>query len=210
MGSVLNRFKGNKQNDQSMMQQEQPVQYGPQTAQFAPGAPQTQQQQQLTQYGAVVPPMQQQQQQQQRQYGPGVPQMQQQGPPIRQIPPGYAASYSNGPSVPYYSGRPPMPSSYEDDMHISSVFGIPPSDVGRLRAEFYNYTNPYGEIDREGFEKLYVASLLNKTWNTIQNEAATIFRTFDFNHTGGLDFNEYMAVCARMTGPNPQLSMYSY
>lgn len=192
MGSVMQRFKGGNQADQSVVQQPPQIQYG------QPGAPMQQQQQMPAQYGQ-----------------PGVPMQQQMppryGPPGGQIPPGYGQSYPNAPPMQRYGSSAPIPpSSYENDAYLASMTGISPTDVGQLRMEFYNYANPRGIIDRDGFRKLYVASLLNKTWDMIEREAETAFRTFDVNQTGGLDFNEYMAACGRMLKGHHQPSMYPY
>jgi hypothetical protein len=205
MGNMIKRFTGNNQADQSMVQQPPLIQYG------QPGAPMQQQQQQQqpsAQYGPPGVPM---QQQMPPRYGQPASQMSPgYGQPVSQMPPGYGQSYPNVPPMPRNAGASPMSSSYESDMHLSSMVGLPPADVAQLRAEFYNYANPYGIIDRDGFRKLYVASLLNKTWQVIEREAETAFRNFDTNQTGGLDFHEYMMACARMTKGNPQSSMYHY
>ena len=76
--------------------------------------------------------------------------------------------------------------------------GWHPSDIDRLRWEFIGYANPYGVIDRDGFRKLFIAALANKSWNEIEHESEAAFRMFDANRTGALDFNEYMTACARM------------
>jgi len=123
--------------------------------------------------------------QQPAQYGPPVMQMQQQVP--------YRYTPSN------------------DDMYLSNLTGFSPTDIGRLRIEFYNYANnPYGEIDRKGFQKLYVASLLHMTWNAIERDAELAFRNFDLDTSGGIDFNEYITVCSRLSRAAYQPSTYQY
>jgi hypothetical protein len=197
----MQRFRGNNQADQSMVQQPPMVQYGP------PRVP-MQQQPPPAQYGPPGAPM---QQQMPPRYGPPVSQIPPgYGPPVSQMPPGYGQSYSNAPPMSSYAGPSPMASSYESDMYLSSITGLSPPDIGQLRMEFHNYANPNGIIDRNGFRKLYVASLLNKTWDMVEREAETAFRNFDVNQSGGLDFNEYMIACARMLRGNSQSSMYPY
>ncbi len=135
--------------------------------------------------------------QDQYQYGPAVGQMPQ------QVPPGYGSTYANG-----YPGPSPMRPSYGKDTALSNMTGLSPTDVSRLRLEFFNYANSSGVIDREGFRKLYIASLLNMTWEAIERDAEMAFRTFDANNTGGLDFDEYIIACSRMLRGNQQSSMY--
>lgn len=89
--------------------------------------------------------------------------------------------------------------SYENDAFLSNLTGWSVQDIERLRHEFYSYTNPMGVIDREGFRKLYVASLLNMTWEAVEHDSEAAFRNFDINQTGFLDFNEYITACSRMS-----------
>lgn len=149
MGSMMNKFKGNKD--------------------ARPGQPVAVQPQQMpVRFAQPVVPMQQQ---------------------------GYRPAYPMGP--PPFHGQAPG-SSYENDMLLSNLSGLSPTDIAHLRHEFYNYANPIGVIDRDGFRKLYIASLVNKTWEEINHEAEMAFRNFDINQTGGLDFNEYISACSRM------------
>lgn len=89
--------------------------------------------------------------------------------------------------------------SYENDAFLSNLTGWSPQDIERLRHEFNSYANPMGVIDREGFRKLYVASLLNMTWEAVEHDSEAAFRNFDINQTGFLDFNEYITACSRMS-----------
>ena len=91
------------------------------------------------------------------------------------------------------------PSSYENDAFLSNLTGWSIADIERLRHEYMSYTNAMGVIDREGFRKLYVASLLNMTWEAVERDAEAAFRNFDINQTGVLDFNEYITACSRMS-----------
>lgn len=120
------------------------------------------------------------------------------GPPM--------SNYSGPPSNPPQMGQGPL-SHYENDIFLSNLTGWSLDDIERLRHEFYNYANSFGVIDREGFLKLYIASLLNMTWDAVARDAEMAFRNFDVNQTGGLDFNEYITACSRMTreiqGPLP-------
>ncbi len=203
----MKRSSGKNQPDQSMVQYQQSPQYRAQA-----GFPM--QQQMPSQYGPqsgipMQPPM-------PPQYGPqsGIPMQPQMpsryGSPFGQVPFGYGQSYPNVPPMPRQGGPPGMPSSFDGDVYLANLAGISPTDVEYLRMEFYNYTNSSGIIDRTGFQKLYVASLLNKTWDALEREAETAFRVFDVNQTGGLDFSEYMIACARMLRGSSQPFMYSY
>jgi Ca2+-binding EF-hand superfamily protein len=91
-------------------------------------------------------------------------------------------------------------SPYED-MYLSNVTGLSPTDIARLRVEFYNYANPYGIIDYNSFLKLYIASLFNMEWDTIDRDAERTFRNFDVNATGEIDFNEYIFACLCLSEP---------
>lgn len=134
----------------------------------------------------------------QQQFMPQAPQpaFPAQGPPPMRPPyPSGPGSQMQPPSMP-----PPMDSSsFENDMFLASLTGWSLDDIQRLRHEFYAYANQLGVIDRDGFRKLYIASLLNMTWDTIERDAEMAFRNFDLNHTGGLDFHEYITACARMS-----------
>jgi hypothetical protein len=130
----------------------------------------------------------------------------------------YRPSYPSAPFMPRYPVSSPLSlptaqnqgSSYENDAFLSNLTGWSLQDIERLRHEFLSYTNAYGVIDRDGFRKLYVASLLNMTWEALERDAEAAFRNFDINQTGGLDFNEYITACSRMTREvNPQLSSSS-
>jgi len=134
------------------------------------------------------------------QYGPTAVQMQQ------QVPYTYGPSYSNGSSMPRYPGPPPVSYPYnqnqsspnENDNFISNLTGFQPTDVQQLRLEFSDYANSYGVIDREGFRKFYIASLLNTTWRTIEYDAEVAFRNFDVNQSDAVDFYEYITTCSRI------------
>ncbi|CAF3404788.1 unnamed protein product [Rotaria sp. Silwood1] len=91
-----------------------------------------------------------------------------------------------------------IPTIYENDIYLSNITGWSIQDIERLREEFLNYANRYGIIDRDGFRKLYIASLLNTTWPGIEFNTETAFRYFDANQIGALDFNEYVKACSRM------------
>ncbi|CAF1334981.1 unnamed protein product [Rotaria magnacalcarata] len=110
--------------------------------------------------------------------------------------------YPNPPGMPRYPMPPSGPSassSYEHDLFLANLTGWSVDDVERLRREFFSYANPRGVIDREGFRKLFIASLLNMTWDAVERDSEIAFRNFDTNQTGGLDFNEYITACSRMT-----------
>lgn len=134
--------------------------------------------------------------------------------PVAPMPPqmsqGYRPTVPMGMNIPQYPGPPPSVANYDNDTMLANLSGLPPSSIARLRYEFNNYTNPFGVIDREGFRRLYIASLLNKTWEEINHEAEMAFRNFDINQTGSLDFNEYISACSRMlrTGGNFAYPMY--
>jgi len=186
---------GNKQQpvqpQVAYAQQPQYVQQ-PQYAQQAQYVPQPQYAQQ-PQY------VQQPQYAQQAQYAPRQPY------PFQQ--PSYRPAFPSGPNLPRYPVSPPItlptdrdPSSYyQNDAFLSSLTGWSSQDIERLRHEFLSYANQYGVIDREGFRKLYIASLLNMTWEAVERDAEAAFRNFDINQTGALDFNEYITACSRMT-----------
>lgn len=136
-----------------------------------------------------APPPMQQQQQQQMPYGYG---------------PNYSyggmSSYPSAPSLSYLSDPNQM---FYQAARLSNATGLSTDQIERLRREFSTYANPFGVIDRKGFRKLYVASLVNMTWDDIERNAETAFRNFDTNLTGGVDFEEYVTSCARMSGGNP-------
>ncbi|CAF3466649.1 unnamed protein product [Rotaria socialis] len=197
MGSIVNKGKGTVQ-----MPPQQCVPYGQilQQPQFVPPGQSFLQQPQFVPPGQsflqqpqFVPPD-QSVLQQPPQYRPtGLPIQ----PQSTMRPP-----YPNAPGMPRY----PMPSSgvsasssYEQDLFLANLTGWPIDDIERLRREFFSYTNPLGVIDREGFRKLYIASLLNMTWDAVERDSEIAFRNFDLNQTGGLDFNEYIMACSRMT-----------
>ena len=194
----MKRFRGGNQADQSMAQQPQIGQYPPPP----PGTP-IQQSPMPIQYRPPGVPM---QQAMPPRYGSPFGQASSgYGPTLGQASPGYGQFYPNVPPSAHFLGA-----SQESDVYLSSMAGLSPTDVTQLRMEFNNYANPYGIIDRDGFRKLYVASLLNKTWDMIEREAETAFRNFDVNQTGGLDFHEYMTACARMLRGPGQSSGYPY
>lgn len=126
--------------------------------------------------------------------------------PVQQQPASSFRPAYLGPSVAPSSSAPPPLSlpqgmnqnSYENDAFLASLTGWSMQDIERLRREFLNYANAYGVIDREAFRKLYVASLLNMTWEVLERDAEQAFRNFDINRTGALDFNEYITACSRM------------
>jgi Ca2+-binding EF-hand superfamily protein len=105
-------------------------------------------------------------------------------------------------------------SYFENDAFLANLTGWSTQDIERLRHEYLTYANSYGVIDREGFRKLYVASLLNMTWEAVERDAEAAFRNFDINQTGALDFNEYITACSRMaressSGAPPMNSSYN-
>ncbi|CAF2970943.1 unnamed protein product [Rotaria sp. Silwood2] len=100
--------------------------------------------------------------------------------------------------LPYSSPFITSQTTYENDIFLSSLTGWSIQDIERLRQEFLNYANLYGVIDRDGFRKLYIASLLNTTWQGVELNTEAAFRSFDVNQTGALDFNEYIMACLRM------------
>ena len=90
------------------------------------------------------------------------------------------------------------PNSRKSSILLSNLTGWTMQDIERLKFEFSTYANRFGVMDREGFHKLYAASLLNTSWDIIQREADVAFRNFDINQSGNLDFDEYIAACIRM------------
>lgn len=182
------------------------------------------QQQPMVQQQPMMQPMMQQQQQQPVFAQQPPPQMMQQPamgqqpnqyrPSLYPAPPqSYRPSYPSGPGMPRYPapsatlGLPPGQTSgsyYENDAFLSNLTGWSVQDIERLRHEYQSYSNQYGVIDREGFRKLYIASLLNMTWEAIERDAEAAFRNFDINQTGTLDFNEYITACSRMTRETQQ------
>ena len=116
--------------------------------------------------------------------------------------------YSYGSGTPGYGTSLSMPSSYNpsqataDDMYLSQITGLPLSEVQQLRSEFFIYANQSGVIDRQGFIKLYVASLVNTPWQSIEQDSEKAFRNFDLKKTGCLDFCEYVITCSRMMSGN--------
>lgn len=204
MGSMLGKNQGAAQAGQ-----QQGVMYAPQQPQYVQQPimqpqPQYVQQPMMQPQSQFVqqPPQFAQQpfqylQQQPGQYRPFMPSPQQGA---------YGPSYPSGPSMPRYPVSPlSLPHGhdssmyYENDAFLSNLTGWSPQDIERLRHEFLSYTNSYGVIDRDGFRKLYIASLLNMTWEALEREAEAAFRNFDINQTGGLDFNEYITACSRMS-----------
>jgi hypothetical protein len=197
MGNMMTQLKGTIQGTPKQGavisppsgQQQQPGQYRPPPVQM----------QQPGQYGPSPIQM-----QQPGQYGPPAVQMQQ------PIPYSHGQSYPYGSSMPGYPGPPPVSYPYnqnqnqnqsspnENDFYLSNLTGLHPVDIVQLRREFSNYTNSYGVIDREGFRKLYIASLLNTTWEIIAHDSEVAFRNFDVHQTGGLDFNEYITACSHI------------
>jgi len=168
--------------------------------------PAQQQQQQPPQYIQQQP----QYMQQQPQYVQQRPQYVQQPPQYTQRPAQYGPSFSNNAYMPQYSGPPPNQPSYRNDMTAANLTGWSPADIERLRNEFSLYANSYGVIDREGFRKLYIASLLNMSWQDIERDSEAAFRNFDQNQTGALDFNEYIQGCMLLSGGGNPQSSYAY
>lgn len=136
--------------------------------------------------------------------------------PVMQPPQASPPQYR--PSMPFSTARFPPSSlslprgqdasmSYENDAFLSNLTGWSVQDIERLRQEFHVYANQMGVIDRDGFRKLYIASLLNMTWDAVEHDSEAAFRNFDINQTGFLDFNEYITACSRMSrevnGPYP-------
>jgi hypothetical protein len=120
-------------------------------------------------------------------------------------------SYGNGTFVPdkpnmqgyTHGSSSSMPNTrnqslYENNMMLLNLTGWSLADIERLRHEFTLYTNNFGVIDHDGFRKLYIASLVNMPWDSIERESESAFRTFDLNQKGSLDFDEYINVCMRM------------
>ncbi len=204
-------------------QQQQQPQFAPQ-AQYAP-QPQYAQQPIMPQSPQFV---------QQPHFAPQQPQFAPQPPPQYRPPSfpqqqgSFRPSYSGGPYMSHYPGSPASalslpnsqnPSSYyENDSFLANLTGWSVQDIERLRHEFFSYANSYGVIDRESFRKLYIASLLNMTWEAVEHDAEAAFRNFDINQTGTLDFNEYITACARLTrevqvpysSPPPMSPSYIY
>ncbi|CAF0913941.1 unnamed protein product [Rotaria sordida] len=188
MGSTFNKKQGS-------------VQAPPQSGFGYAGVPQPmpQQQQFMPPQQQFMPPQQQFMPQQPAQYRP------QMGPPPQQL--NVRPSFPSGPTTPQQSvpsslslptGQNPL-ISYQNDMLLANLTGWTIADIERLRTEFTIYANPFGVIDREGFRKLYIASLLNMTWDALVRDAEIAFRNFDLNQTGTLDFHEYITACSRMT-----------
>ena len=137
--------------------------------------------------------------------------------PQQQVP--YGLTYPNRSVIPHLTSSSfslPIDCNqllYENDVFLSNYTGWPAEDILRLRYEFLAYANPLGVIDRDGFRKFYIASLLNTTWNALERDAEIVFRNFDANQTGRLDFNEYIITCARLSNglnslsPPPQPSV---
>ncbi|CAF0821544.1 unnamed protein product [Didymodactylos carnosus] len=88
--------------------------------------------------------------------------------------------------------------SRKNDVLLSNLSGWSLDDIENLRQEFNMYANQNGIIDREAFCRLYVASLLHTTWETLQRDAESAFRSFDVNWTGAIDFNRYIITCSHM------------
>ena len=175
----------------------QQPQYIPQQPQYAPPPPQYAPQQ--PQY-APQPP----------QYAPQQPQYR--PPAFAPQQPAYRPTYSPPPAPPAPpTSQYPPPSnfpmnndsrgqySYQNDALLASLTGWSIQDIERLRHEFTAYANSNGVIDRIAFMKLYVASLLNMSWEVLESKAEAAFRNFDVNQTGSLDFNEFVTACSRMT-----------
>lgn len=138
------------------------------------------------------------------------PQFVQQPPGYFQQPPPQPPPPQFRPSMPFPPSRFPPSSlslprgqdaamSFENDAFLSNLTGWSVQDIERLRQEFNVYSNQMGVIDREGFRKLYIASLLNMTWEAVEHDSEAAFRNFDINQTGFLDFNEYITACSRMS-----------
>lgn len=227
MGNAMNKIQGKPQAvpaaqpqyvQQPVMQPMQPqfVQQ-PQYAQQAP-RPQFVQQPVQPQYIPQQPqfiPQQPQFVPQQPQFAPQQPQFapqqsQYRPPTFTPQQPAYRPTYppaSAGPSVSQYPTASNFPlggdrsqlNYYENDSLLANLTGWSLQDIERLRHEFMTYANPSGVIDRIGFMKLYVASVLNMTWEALESQAEAAFRNFDVNQTGALDFNEFVTACSRMT-----------
>ncbi|CAF0870973.1 unnamed protein product [Adineta ricciae] len=174
-------------------------------------APQPQYMQQPVQY--MQQPVQYMQQ-------PQYVQHQQQMPPqYMQQPMQQPSPFGNATQMPNYFAPSPSTMAPNDqnssiqanNMTIASATGIPLPEIERFRHEFNNYANRNGVIDRDGFRRLFIASLLNTTWQDIERESESTFRRFDVNQSGVLDFNEYMQACSRMIlGGNQQPTMNQY
>ncbi|CAF2987805.1 unnamed protein product [Rotaria sp. Silwood2] len=106
------------------------------------------------------------------------------------------ATFQGG--LPYSSPFITSQTTYGNDIFVSSVTGWSVQDIERLRQDYLNYTNQYGIIDRDGFRKLYIASLLNTSWPGLEHKSEAAFHYFDVNHTGALDFDEFIMAYLRM------------
>lgn len=230
MSGFIQRLKGlfSKTTQKGPATQQQPINQQQPQPQFAPQPQYVQQPAQYIQQPQYVQPQQQPMPPQYMQQPQYVQQQQQMPPQYMQQPyPQYmpqqpmqqSSPFGNATQMPNYfasqpsamfpnNQNPPMPA---DNMAISSTTGIPPSEVERFRYEFNNYANRNGVIDRDGFRRLFIAGLLNMTWQDIERESEATFRRFDVNQSGVLDFNEYMQACSRMMfGGNQQPPMNQY
>ncbi|CAF3411161.1 unnamed protein product [Rotaria sp. Silwood1] len=127
-------------------------------------------------------------QQQQQQLVPYNPPMVQQQPQV---------AFQADPT--YFIPMNTIQTTHENDILLSRITGWSIPDIQRLRRDYFNYTNQYGIIDRDGFRKLYIASLLNTPWPGLEFNSEAAFYSFDVNHTGALDFDEFMLAYLRMT-----------
>ena len=117
------------------------------------------------------------------------------------------------PYPPYIPQQPmQQPSPFENATQMPNYFASPPSAMfPNNQNSSIQANNQNGVIDRDGFRKLFIASLLNMTWQDIERESEATFRRFDINQSGVLDFNEYMQACSRMIlGGNQQPPMNQY